>query len=82
MSDYVPDADRSLSSIAEALERIADAQEALVEIARQPAPAWRWTGQCAPPAEPAPWYRPVTTWTGMPPPMPHPSTTGSDGSHG
>lgn len=30
MSDYVPDADRSLSSIAEALERIADAQEALV----------------------------------------------------
>lgn len=30
MSDYVPDSDRSLFAIAESLERIADAQEALV----------------------------------------------------
>mgnify|MGYP000850313219 CR=1 FL=1 len=30
MSEYIPDPDRSLAAIAEALERIADAQERLV----------------------------------------------------
>jgi len=85
MSEYIPDADRSLFAIAEALERIADAQEALVEIARQPAPVlcpWRWTGPGSPPTEPpaAPWYWPVVTGTGTPP-LPFPSTTGSDGTH-
>lgn len=88
MSDYVPDADRSLFAIAEALERIADAQEALVEIARQPAPVlcpWRWTSPGQPPTEPPwqPWtgtgYPPLppSTWIGVVPPA-----TGSDGSHG
>ena len=85
MSDYIPDSDRSLFAIAEALERIADAQEALVEIARQPRPApcpWPWPGPGSLPPSPAPsspWYWPVTTGTGTPPPFP---TTGSDGSHG
>lgn len=78
MSDYVPDADRSLFAIAEALERIADAQEALVEIARRPAqvpaPApypWQpWTGTGYPPP-------PSSTWIGT-----VPCAGGSDSSHG
>jgi hypothetical protein len=90
MSDYVPDSDRSLASIAEALERIADAQEALVEIARKPAPVlcpWRWTGPGSPPTEPpaAPWHPwpgtgsppyPLTTWIST-----VPGAGGSSSSH-